>query len=704
VKRHATTIVLVLLAIGLGVWLFVDRDRVTEGEKQRREKSVFSAWRREELSRLEIVHEGETLVLTRDAKADAPWRMTSPREDRCDQQAVERLLTVLEFASVARKASEGGALGLDPPLASGSVSMGGLVIHFALGGPSPRPEGSSYFRVDHDPPIVVNKELTRALLQSSDAYRDRTVVPYLSIELARFQVKREGGGFTFERAGERTFRVADAGVLAANESLDHVWNALAEMRAEAFPKDADVEQLTAKPELTIVMTPKDAAKPPAELVLGGACPGHPNDVVVLRKTPTKVAACAPKSVLEALRAPPSAFVDHRPIPLRADEIAELHLEWVGDVDAGARPRAIDIARKGTGFHEREPVDRDLEGAELDAANVLVQRIATASAISVVKGGEPFTPVARATARFGDEEHVVEIGPLPGAGGASGAGDARVVMRRVTDGARLEVAPGVARRFVPRETSLRSRSLIEKGRRVTRVMLRCGLSQDVVDAGEGFRLVDPPGFETDSEIVALVDGLTRGKVDAWVSDTLDGGFGLSDDGCRVILGFEGGNAPMTIRFGAQGETGVYGNVEGSTDVFVVPRSIRDLAAAIYVSRASLRVDPRTVERLRVVVDGKPAAHTAPVALASLYADRVTRVGKGAGIADVGKPEITIDVTIADGGAPKHIVCGPLTSDEKRACGTDGIAATYLVAEARIKRLLGGPPDAGDANVARDGGPR
>lgn len=698
-KKHATTILLVLLAVGLGVWLFVDKDRVTEGEKKRRENSVFSAWRREELSRIEIVHDGETIVLTRDAKKDSAWRMTSPREDHCDQAAVERLLTTLEFAAVARKASEGGALGLERPRAAGSITMGGLVLRFALGAPSPRPEGSSYFRVEGDAPIVVTKELTQALLQPADTLRDRTVVPYLSLDLARFEVKREGGGFVLERSGERTFRVADLGVQASNVEIDRVWNALAEMRAESFPKDADAEKLTEKPVVTIVMTPKDAAKGAAELVVGGACPGHPDDVVVLRRTPEKVAACAPKSVLGPLRLPASALVERRPIPLRADEIEELRLEWIADVDAGAAPKAIDLARKGTTFHEREPVDHDLDAAEADAATVLLQRIAESMAITTTKGGsEPFAPIARAKARFGEEEHVVEIGPM--------VSDARVVMRRVSDGARLEVTPALARRFVPRKTALRSRQLVPEGRRVSRVVLKCGVPQELVDAGEGLRLVDPPGYETDSSSTALVDAFTRGKVDAWVSDTVEPGFALGDDACRVVLGFADGKDPMIIRLGAQGESGVLGTVEGDPSVFVAPRSLADLAKSIYVSRASLRVPAAEVADVRVTIDGKAAPRVDKAAMASLYAERVVRIGKGAGAADVGRPAITIDAVVADGGKPKHVVCGALGSEGTRPCALEGLSVTYRVAQARIARLLGEIPDASapDAEVAPDGGAR
>ncbi|MDB4998055.1 MAG: hypothetical protein JWM74_5487, partial [Myxococcaceae bacterium] len=244
-KKHAGTIVLVALAVALVVWLVLDRDRVTEGERKRRENSAFVVWRREELTRISIAHDGESIVLERDRpSSDKPssegkegqWRLTSPRQERADPVAVERLLTTLEFANVARKVADGAPLGLDNPRAIGAVRMGGLEVSFALGGPSPRPEGSSYFRVGDATPIVVSKEVADALLVPSDTYRDRTVVPYLATELGRVEVKHGDRGFSLARIDDHSFRVEETGVLAARAGVDRLWAALAEMRAEAFPK------------------------------------------------------------------------------------------------------------------------------------------------------------------------------------------------------------------------------------------------------------------------------------------------------------------------------------------------------------------------------------------------------------------------------------------------------------------------------------
>ncbi|AKU94391.1 hypothetical protein AKJ09_01055 [Labilithrix luteola] len=703
-RKHATTIVLVALAAGLGGYFFVDRDRVTEGERKSRENNAFSAWRREELSRIEIVHDGDKLVLERDAKKDAPWRMVSPHEGRSDQAAVDRLITTLEFATAVRKATEGPTLGLDEPRVHGSITMGGLVQRFALGAPSPRPEGSSYFRVNDGAPFVVSKETSDALLQSSDTYRDRSVVPYLSLELDRFEVARPAAraGFALERIDDHAFRVASEGVLASRDTLERVWGALAEMRASVFPNDADADRLTAEPVATIRMVPKDKDKPPAELVIGGPCPTSPNDVVVLRKAPTRVAACAPKSVLEALSMSPKSLVDKRPFSFNADEIEELILEWQGGQDAGAAPAKIEIARKGTGFHARAPFDRDLSTEEADAASELVSKIATAEGDSAVpsKGQPPFTPVAKARVRSGDFEQIVEIGPI--------AKDSKLVpVHRLADDARLEVPPAVARLLVPRETSLRPRPLLGETRKVTRVLLRCGTPQELVDTGEGFRFVEPKGYEADGSLSELVSALTRGKVDAWVSDTADDpAFGLEGSHCRVFLGFEGGNDPKTVLFGAQvqedgGEGGVYGQVEGRPEVFVAPKSMLELLSRNYVSRALLRVPADLGATVSVTYEGKPVTKDPAElrdALAALYADRVTSFTP-----ENAQKTLLLEVTTADSGPRKRIACGPNGAPaegkkgEEWLCTTSGVSATFAVSKGKISAFLPG-------NLARDGGSR
>ncbi len=680
-KRHATTIVLFFVAVALGVWVWIGRGQVTEGERKLRENNIFSAWRREDVSRVEIAHEGETIVLERDAKADKPWRMSSPRAERVDQAAVERLLVTLEFATVVRRVgTESAPLGLESPRARGSITMGSLAFHFALGGPSPRPEGSSYFRVEDGAPFVASKELTDALLASSDVLRDRSVVPYLSLELARFEVKRPGGGgFAVDRSDERSFKVAGSGLFASRTALDKVWGALAEMRAEAFLKEADAERLTANPRLTITMTPSERGEATGELVVGDPCPGHPNDVVVLRKAPTRVLACAPKGAIETLEAiEPAALIDRRPFAFRHDEIEEIRLERTsGDAGAANTPAALELARRGTGFHQREPVDRELSREEAESVSELLVLIEQSTADEVRPGGAPFTAVARARVRSGEHEEKVEVGQDG-------------TLRRVRDDARLVVPRAVLRRFLPRATSTRPRVLLEETRAVKRVVLRCGTTQELVDSGSGLKLVEPAGYETDGSITQLVDGLTHGRVIAWVADADDGTFGFTPDGCRVVVGFADGNAPVTVRFGAEGEGGIYGTIDGRPEVFVAPLALHELAKRIYVSHATLRVDPARVESVKVTAQGRPVTGVDPAALREaagrLFADRVVSLGTP----DIGKVDVEIAVA-SEGSASKRIACGApaaLSSGTWRRCATPDVKAVFDVRSSLVEAFVRG----------------
>jgi hypothetical protein len=374
VKRHTGTIVLVLLAVALGVYLWLDKGAITGSEKKARENDVFVAWRREDLSRLELEQGASKMVLVR---ANDEWRMAAPIEGPVDAALVDRLLGTLEFATVVRKVS-GDVEGFDRPRARGAIVMGPITYRFELGPAAPTPEGASYFRFVGEKPIVVTKELAQDLLKGADAFRTRTLVPYLSLDLARLEVFGRANAFTLERLGpareggidDRRFVVKDTGLRASRDRLDRVWRAFAEMRAEAFLSDADADKALGTPELTITMTPKDG-RPAGVLVVGGACPGHGDDVVVVRRAPARAAACAPKGVAEALSVSQHSLVDTRLFSLHDDEIEAVRIE------ASPTGAVLDLARKGNGWHERAPADRDLPSGEAEAALALVSSLTRA---------------------------------------------------------------------------------------------------------------------------------------------------------------------------------------------------------------------------------------------------------------------------------------------------------------------------------------
>jgi hypothetical protein len=692
-RKHATSIVLVCVAVVLGIWIYVDRGTITEGEREKRPKNVLPAFRRDELSRVEITKGSEKLVLARDVDrdADASWRVESPEPGLADPAAVEQLSSAFEFGTFIRKVDAKAAPTFDSPRATGSITMGKLTYRFMVGGVAPSPEGSSYFKVD-DGVFVISKELTDQLLKGALAYKSRTIVPYLSLDLASLDLHGKGGDVRLERAGELGFKLSGSGLRASREVLDKLWSALAEMRAESFT-DEDVTD----PTFTITMTPKDG-RPRGELAVGGPCKDHPDDLVVVRKAPTRLAACAPKGIVEGLSLGASDLADTRLFFAHEDELEELTLS--------SSDSKIELARKGSGWHARAPFDRDLVGDEVDAANALASAVIRAKGtnVAVATPSEPFTARAHVRVRGGEskEDENVDVGQ--GSGGAW-------VVHRATDSARLDVTPEIARRLQPSKSALKGRDVIApaiEAKDVTSLSLRCGVAQDLTRDGAQWKLASPSGYVADqAATLDLVDQIARLRADSWIADADDGSFGFATSSCSASLGVRAGGGTRTVklRLGREGDGGIYAIVDdsasGASPVFLEPRVFRDALSRILVDRSALAVDSskaslvvlsrgaarvelrRTADRL-VGPDAGLAVSVESIAAAldALRADDVVRLGPPA--PDEGFSSPSLDVR-AD---KVHVRFGRdfLRKNQTMVYARiDGVDATFAVARERVDPL-------------------
>jgi len=712
-RRHGTSLVLAALAIALGVWIWMDRGSVTDSERAARPNDVFPAFRRDELSRVEIDEGTEKLVLARevggsgaggtsrspdDRDADAAWEIESPARGPADPEAVDQLLGALEFATWIRKVAPGAAPTFDAPRARGSIQMGKLVFHFALGGPAPSPEGSSYFEVDGSV-FVVSKELADQLSKGADAYKSRTIVPYLSLDLASIEVKSSAGDVVIERTGELTFEIESSHLRASREGLDKLWSALAEMRAESFahgdPKD---------PVVTITMTPKDG-RPRGVILVGGACPGHADDLLVARTEPTPLAACAPRGILAGLEQTAEALADTRLFFAHEDEVEELSL---ASADGATK---IELARKGSGWHARAPFDRDLTGDEVDAANAVATAVLRAQGTDVapIAPDDPFTLRAHVRVHGGEmkEDELVDVGE-----GAHGW-----VVHRLADHARLAVTPEVARRLRPSKSALKGRDVIQPPldpKDVISLVLRCGTAQDLARDPRSLKwtLASPRGYVADQAgALDLVDQIAHLRADAWIADADDGSFGFSQSKCDATLGARGGRT-VALTLGRDGENGLYAIVSdsagGASPVFLEPRVFRDAIARILVDRSGLGVDAagassivlsRTGARIElkrvggVLVGPTPDAalptsvESIASALSTLRADDVVRLGPPAPDEGFDAPSLDVRAELESDGGKRtvHVRFGRDVLRKNQAmvyARVDGVDATFAVARERV----------------------
>jgi hypothetical protein len=699
-RKHTTSIVLAASAVALAVWIWIDRASVTDTERAMRPKNVLSAFRREELSRIEIDqgpgHDKLVLVRDVDRDADASWRLELPRPDLADPNAVEQLTSALEFATFVRKLDPKTTTTFDLPRATGTITMGKLVYRFVLGGMAPTPEGASYLKVDGEGVFVVSKELTDRLLTPATAYRTRTIVPYLSLDLASLEVHGNGINLRLDRLNELSFKLGGSGLRASRAELDKLWSAFAEMRAESFT-DADVKE----PVITIVMTPKDG-RPRGEIFVGAACPDHPDDVVVVRTAPTRMSACAPRGIVEGLSQSSETLVDTRMFFAHEDELEELTLTNEGGMK-------IDLARKGSGWHARAPFDRDLGGDEVDAANTLASGVIRAKGTNVVtfRPDEPFTLRSRVRVHGGEMpgDELIELG--------EGAQHAWVV-HRLADNAYLDVTVDVARRLQASTSALKGRDVIVPAldpKDVDSVSLRCGTAQDLRRDGSTWKLGVPSGYGADQAgTLDLIDQIAHLRVESWVADRDDGSFGFGS-ACAVTLGakHDGGARTVKLELGREVDLGVYAIIDdGGTKspVFLEPRIFRDALARILVDKSALTIDSanassivlsragahielrRVADRL-VGPDAGMATSTASIASAldTLRADDVVRLGPPQADEGFSAPSLEVQVELeGDGG--KRSVHLRFGRDVLRRNQTmvltrvSGVDATFAVARERV----------------------
>jgi hypothetical protein len=700
-RKHLVSIVVIVLAIGgLLYAYFGDRGSVSDLERDHRAHLVFPAFRREELQSLEIDPRGALKMRFEASEDDAgerEWRMTLPVGDKGDSVAIDRLLGALEYASYERKVPSGGA-GFDSPRVRGSIAMNKVHYAFELGDDATPPDGAAYFRLEGEGVFVIKKDLVNELLKNVDAYRDRSVVPYLSIDLQRFEV---GGAkpWAIERVDDISFRIAAPsgnfqGIRASRSGLDKVWQGLAEMRAESFPSVDEATRALGSP-LLLTMTPKDSSLPRALLALGGACSSSPDDLVLQRREPTPLVACVPKGALAGISTPLEELVDTHLFAAIPEEVEEISLQAL---PTGTK---IELARKGEGWHQRSPVDRDLDLFEVDMANALVKTVVATSGQVLEPKPPPFSGAFRViVVRAGTRvQETVDLFDR--------------TARRINDDAVLELSPIAFRRLQPRASAVRSPIVWPEsleGGRVDRLTDDCaGVKQILTrDAAYQFHFETPAELPVDTaDAIALAEGIERVRATSWVADSDDGTFG-TNKGCSVSITThsDAGDRGGTIWLGADaGDGEVFARANNDPAVFTVSRAFFDLTKTIMVDRSVFFADAAMIESvdlsragkqkhfsLEKNVDAGLEAISAAAAVGELQADAVVHLGPPAPDEGFAKPALDVKVqfTSGDGGAQVlHFTLGATSTrgDQKMIYGrVDGVAATFLLPELKVRPLL------------------
>jgi hypothetical protein len=622
-RRHGVSIVIALIAVALGVYLYaVDSSRMTTKELEARKRNLFRAWRRTEISEIAIEQKGESVRIVRrlDDAGDTMYELAGG--EPADPIAVDKLLGVLEFATPERRVeanvdrvamglaeTNGGNAGnngtdashASAPRARLTLKMGPMVYKLAIGGPAPAPAGAAYaemqgVQIEGTGLFVVARDLVTELTRPSEVYRGRTLVPYLSSSLAELALEGAGGARRFVTGAWGGWAIEQDGakVRTDRDVFDRMLTALAEVRAESFPTDEEAERAlaAAAERVRIVMTPKDKALPRAVIDVGGECPGHPDDVIAVHREPAPgKSACVPKGVMNGLAAAADRFVDRRLFSLRPDEMEEVLLVAGGD--------RLEIVRAGTGFHQRAPtegpVENDVGQAFMRSLHDLVAEAVTPSkegagssnAPSPLPGDRKAQRFATITKADGGEERygaeTIELGE-PRA-------DGFVYARRVADGAELRLTRDTADMLRPSGLALRSRKVIdETASHVRRLVVESAAVHETLTRSPsgGYTLEEPKSFAVDAGLASdVTEALVKLRAERWVADHDDGSYGLASPSARYEVTLESGG--FQVLTGRTASGGVFAKVEGRPEVFVLADATRRAIETWAIDRSYFMVD-------------------------------------------------------------------------------------------------------------------
>ena len=197
--KLSTTLVLLAIAIGLGIFVWV-LDRRSPGNRGLARSAYLVDLDRNDVTQLEIEN-GDTK--TRLQKTSDGWRLTAPMADRADPKVIDTLLYSAQFLKRSDSITN---LGKGDQKRNYLKQFGvlrsrlilrciGKQTHVELQfGGETAVEGSCYVRVDSkDDVFVTDNDLKNLVSKSPDFFRDHELTPFLAPEIDRIVLTQAAG-------------------------------------------------------------------------------------------------------------------------------------------------------------------------------------------------------------------------------------------------------------------------------------------------------------------------------------------------------------------------------------------------------------------------------------------------------------------------------------------------------------------------------
>lgn len=723
--NQRTTLGLLVVAVALFAFIVLyERKTLTTPELEGRSSRLVERFVRGRVDRITVEGTHGRIELARDPGADGelgPWRIVAPLHADADEEAVESLLSTLEWTEPTRTL-EGPSrddlrrFGLDRPRVTVRLRMLGETTLLMVGRDDPSGDGVYAQVVGNPEAHVVGKDVLEALDADVSRFRDKQLFAGSLEDVVRLEVRTGAGTARLAKSGETWKLESPEAMLAANDRVAAVLNAVDEALATRFveesPRDLARYGLSSPSARLRFGT---ASKPSEhELSLGLPCTDHPGERFARAGNGPVVCVSAEATAL--LGADPAAYRELRLLPLENADVKRLELRdatrelVIESTDDGLRHRATTSGR------EIASGETD-QGALADFLDAL--RSARATTVEPVPSAPPAWDGRLRVSRADGSTYEVAFGPI---------GGDRFVARRGDEAVVLVFAAADRSLLDPTPLHLRSASLLRaEASRVAEIVVdRAGARETIVPGdAAGPRITAPVALAADgARFLDTAARLAALEAVRFVADSAHPSHGLGSP--RLVVTFRlatpgddghdhGGPHPTeghVLRLGAASEGGSFATLDSDPAVFLVAPALVELLAspfadrdvfgtdAVFVDSLAITVEGRTValrrDGTRFVTEAGPADEARTIdltsALADLRAEEAVAYGSWSAASGLARPRARIVVQrAAEATEPRrYTILVGATEGEGEAATTylarEGLPVTYRVVASRLARIL------------------
>jgi hypothetical protein len=234
--RFRTTLVLILLLLGLGAYVYWIE--MPKAEQEAKKKTLFE-FKADDATEVSLAYSDHEIVLK---KSGDDWRLTKPMDVAADQTAAKNLVSAIADCEVKKSLDESATdraqYGLDAPFVKVTVKLKDKELPAILVGKNTPVGFSTYIQKAGDPKVMLTNSAFRSGMDKKvKDLRDKTILNFADNDVQKIEIHGEGKDITFAQKDAK-WSIEQPGPYAADDTtMRSFLSTLRSMRAVDFPDD-----------------------------------------------------------------------------------------------------------------------------------------------------------------------------------------------------------------------------------------------------------------------------------------------------------------------------------------------------------------------------------------------------------------------------------------------------------------------------------